>query len=228
MSSTASRGDIVLNALSLAGRSTELKASANAWLNLFLLHVGLNFRFPELRKIGATSQLAAGSQTAALPSDMGVGMEKSGMIFGPDSKPMSEYSYEDFAYNNGFPTSSTQSGRPYFYMVDKNAGNFRFSCPADQAYSFTPVYFINPPLLDPSFEFDSQKIWLSDDLLAIEGLIWMIYKFKEDEREDKQYVRVMQMLNDWKREQVKMGGTSRVMPSPNKFKNTKFGGFYGP
>src|ERR1700758_2368302 len=112
MASAASRAIIVQQALSLAGRSNELKSSCNQWLEFFLRHIGLSFRFPELRKIGSPQTLAIGSATTPLPVDLGIGMEKSGMIFGTDNKPLNEMSYEEFAITNGFPPTGTGNGRP--------------------------------------------------------------------------------------------------------------------
>lgn len=227
MSSTYSRGQIVTDALALAGRSSELNAACRQWLNYFLQHIGLTFRFPELRKVGSVQQLSMGTPLASLPTDFGAGMELQGMIFGSDNKPLSEVSYEDFASTNGFqPTTGT--GRPYFYLIDREAGVFRFSTNADQAYSFFPVYFKKPPLLSTDSSDDSKSIWLDNDLLAVEGLMWFIYKFTSDERENSQQMKVEKMINDWKREVVKMGGTGRVQPNPSKFKTIKFGGFQGP
>lgn len=228
MSSTVSRGQIVTDALALAGRSSELKQSANSWLNYFLTHVGITFRFPELRKVGTPGTLSIGTQTAALPADLGAGMDKLGMLFGPDMKPLDEKSYEEFAYNNGFFQTNTGNGRPVQYMVDKEAGVFRFNRAADTAYPFTPVYFKTPPTVPTDGSSDNQKVWIDNDLIAIQGLIWMIYQFTEDAREDKQGVLVEKLLMEWKRELVKMGGVSRVLPSPARFKNVRLGGNFGP
>lgn len=228
MSSTYTRGQIVTDSLALAGRGMELKQSCNQWLNYFLIHLSTTFRFPELRKVGSAQTLPIGSQTAALPSDFGCGMEKQGMLFGPDMKPLEETSYEEFAQNYGFFQTGTGNGRPVQYFVDREAGVFRFNRVADQAYSFTPVYFKQGPLLATDTSSDSSKIWLDNDLLAVEGLKWMIYVYTEDPREDKQAMKVDKILIEWKRELVKMGGTSRVLPSPSRFKNVKFGGTLGP
>lgn len=228
MPSTNTRGQIVQDALSLAGRSTELKQSCNQWLNYWLLNIGLTFRFPELRKIGAQSTLAMGSDTAPLPADLGVGMDKQGLLFGPEMRALDEYSYEDFAYNGGF-YNGTPNGRPFFYMVDRQAGVFRFNYRAQQAYPFVPVYFIQPPLLPVATGSDNQSIWLDNDIIAVQGLIQMIYQFMEDPREMAQEQKVTAMLQKWQRETTKMGGQSRVLPSPRFFKHINFGGYgYGP
>lgn len=212
------------DALSLSGRGQELRGPAAGWLNLFLRHVGITFRFPELRKIGTPQTLAIGTATAPLPADFGAGMEKQGMAFGTNNRPIEEVSFEEFAYRNGFPQLPA-SGLPQFYIVDRSAGTFQFSMAADQAYSFTPTYFKQPPLLPVDSTSDTLPVWLDNDLIATEGLIWMIYKFKEDAREDKQAMKVEKMLNDWKRETTKMGGTSRIMPSPSRFKRLNPNGF---
>lgn len=230
MSSQYSRGQIVSDALSLAGRGMELKSSCNQWLNYSLRDLGLTFRFPELRKTGLSLTLPIGQTTAALPADFGAGMAKMGMIFGPDNKPIEELEYEEFATNQGFPIPN-QTGRPLRYMVDRNAGVFRFDMTADQAYPLTPTYFMTPPLLNVDTSFDNQPVWLDNDMLAVQMLIWWIYVFKEDDREDKQEMRVMKLLQKWERDRVKLGGSTRILPSPSKFKNTSyrgFGGFMGP
>lgn len=230
MPSQYNRGTIVDNALSLAGRSNELKQPCNQWLNFALRDLGLTYRFPELRKIGAQSALPMGQNTVALPTDFGAGMAKMGMIFGPDNKPIEEVNDIEFVINRGIPLPGSV-GRPRRYIVDREAGVFRFDMPADQAYPFTPIYFKNPPLLDVSTSDDTKFIWLDDDMIAVHMLIWWIYVFTEDAREDKQEARVRQMLTRWERETQKLGGTSRILPSPSKFKNTSytgFGNFTGP
>jgi hypothetical protein len=157
-------------------------------------------------------------------------MEKSGMIFGADNKPIQEKSFEEFAGLAGFKPTGTGTGRPYFYMVDREAGNFRFGCPADQAYQFTPVYFKKPPLPAVDSSGDSSTVWLDDDMICVQGLMWFIYIFTEDAREQAQEQRVYNMLLKWQRELIKMGGVSRILPSPARFKNVNFGGFgsWGP
>lgn len=227
MPSTASRGQICIDALSLAGRSNELMAACRGWLNYSLLDLGTTFRFSELRKIGSVSALPQGQSTAAIPSDIGLGMENSGMIFGPDNKPLQEVAYEEFANTRGFPVPNA-TGRPQKYIMDRNAGVFRFDCVADQAYPFTPVYFIKPPILPVDPSYDSQSIWLDNDIIGVHALIWWIYVFKEDPREQAQEKRVENLVLRWKRETVKMGGQSRTLLSPARFKNTAFGGLLGP
>lgn len=228
MSSTYTRAQIVTDALSLAGRSMELKGSCAQWLNYFLLHIGTTFRFPELRKVGTPGTLAIGQQTAALPADLGNGMADQGMLFGPDMKPLEEKSYQEFAQNIGFFQPNTGNGRPLQYMVDLQAGVFRFNRAADQAYAFTPVYYMAPPLPAVDSTGDLTKLWLDNDMIAVQGLIWVIYQFTGDEREDKQAALVEKLLIKWERSRVMMGGPSRVMPSPARFKNVKFGGTLGP
>lgn len=230
MPSSVSRGQIVIDALALAGRGVELKQACNGWLNYALRDVGLTFRFPELRKIGTPQTLGIGQSTSPLPSDFGAGMDKSGLIFGPDSRPLNEISFEEFANSRGFPIPN-QTGRPLKYIVDLNAGVFRFDNTADQIYSFTPVYFITPPTVPVDLAHDSVPVWIDNDIIAIHSLIWWIFIFTNDERESAQEQRVERLLNRWKRETVKMGGVARVLPSPARFKNTQymgFGGFMGP
>ena len=230
MGSAATRFQVVTDALALAGRGNELRQSANAWLNYSLRDVGLTFRFPELRKFGTPITLGIGQNTVSLPPDIGNGMDKSGMIFGPDVKPLNEVSFEEFANTRGFPIPN-QTGRPQKYMVDLEANLFRFDNVADQAYTFTPVYFMTPPQLPINSTGDSQYLWINNDIIAVHALIWWIYCFTNDDREQAQEQRVERLLNKWKRETVKMGGTSRVYPSPQRFKNTSFmgfGGFTGP
>lgn len=229
MASSLNRGQIVQQALTLAGRSTELKQSANIWLNMFLKHVSMTYRFPELRKVGAATSLSIGSSTAPLPSDFGAGMAKSGMVFGSDNKPMDEKDFEDFVVNNGFPpTNNTGSGRPMIYIVDREAGVFRFNMSADTAYPFFPVYFRLPTIPDASTQHDTDSVWISDDIINVEGLKWFIYVFTEDEREMAQEARVDKMLMKWERQVTQTGGVSRIMPSPARFKQTRFRGLLGP
>lgn len=223
MSSAFSRGQIVTDALSLAGRGSELKQSCNQWLSYALRDLGLTFRFPELRKVGTAQTLSQGSQTVALPTDFGAGMAESGMIFGTDNKPLQEVSYEEFATGRGFPVAGT-SGRPFRYLVDLNAQVFRFDRFADQNYSFTPVYFITPPLQPVDTSSDNLPVWLDNDMLAVHALIWWIYVFTNDEREQVQEARVEKMCLKWMRQTVKMGGTGRLLPSPARFRNSAFRG----
>lgn len=224
MSSTATRSAIVLSALSLAGRSTELKTSANEWLNYFLLHVGLTFQFPELRKVGSSQTLALGTSTVALPTDLGNGMDKFGMIFGPNNQPLPECSFEEFSAKGGFSADPSATGKPQFYLVDKNAGVFRFNVAADQNYAFTPVYFIKPtlPSTDPSG--DSDLLWLDNDIISVSGLMWFIYMFTEDAREPMQEARVERLLSQWKRETVKIGGSATLQLAQSVFKRSAFRG----
>lgn len=224
MASTSSRQVIVQQALSLAGRSQELYAPACQWLNFFLTHVASTFRFPELRKVGTQQSLAMGSATAPLPADLGAGMEKQGILFGDEKIPLQEKSYEDFAYNSGFPGTSGQTqGRPLMYLVDREAGVFRFNTSGDQNYPFIPVYFKQAPLPAVTAAGDQSFLWIDNDLINVEGCVWFIYKFMKDEREMQQGIEVTKLLNDWKKELVKMGGTSRIMPSPDRFKRIKVG-----
>jgi hypothetical protein len=228
MASAVSRGQIVTDALSLAGRGQELRGPAAGWLNYFLRRIGLTFRFPELRKNGAQQVLSLGLATAPLPSDFGAGMEKLGMAFGINNQPISEYSFEEFAYNNGFP-QPPGTGFSQFYVVDRQAGVFRFNKSADQAYTFTPTYFETPPQVPVDSGSDGLSVWIDNDVIAVEGLVHMIFKFTKDERENAQMQRVEALLNEWKRETTKLGGTSRVMPSPQRFKRMALNGFgYGP
>ena len=230
MSSAQNRGQLVADALSLAGRGSELKSSCNFWMNYWLRDLGLTYRFPELRKQGSVITLPQGSVTAPLPADFGAGMAKMGMIFGPDNKPLEELEYEEFANSQGDPIPNS-TGRPKRYMIDRQAGVYRFDMTADQAYSFTPTYYMMPPILNESTAYDNQPIWLDNDMLAIEGLKWYIYVFKEDDREAAQEARVQKILIRWERDRVKLGGSSRIQLSPSKFKGTSyrgFGGFMGP
>lgn len=224
MPSQYARGQIVTDALSLAGRSNELKQSCYQWLNYALRDLGLCYRFPELRKVGTAQVLPIGQNTVALPADFGAGMANMGMIFGPDNKPMAEVNDIEFVINQGIPVPNA-TGRPRNYIVDKEAGVFRFNMPADQAYSFTPIYYKNPPLPPVDSSGDTLTLWVSDDMIAVHTLIWWIYVFTEDAREDKQEARVKAMLVKWEREGQKLGGPSRILPSPSRFKNTSYTGF---
>lgn len=224
MSSSTSRGQIVLDALSLAGRSTELKSAATQWLNYGLRDLGLTFRFPELRKTGSAQTLSAGSNTSPLPSDFGAGMEKSGMLVNDTGKVIEEVSFEDFSINQNSPIQNA-TGSPLRYIVSLESSTFRFDKNADKAYTLIPTYFKTPPLLSTDSSDDSKKIWLDNDAIAVHMLMWWIYIFTEDPREMAQEARVNRMVTRWQRETVKMGGTSRVLPSPARFKNLQYRGF---
>lgn len=230
MSSSSTRAYIVTRALTLAGRGVELQSEANAWLNDMLKDWALDFKFPSLRKVLVPSTLNMGSQNAPLPADFGAGFDKQGILFGVENLPMSEKTYEEFAFLKGFPQSGTTTGRPQFFMVDRNGGNIIFNSTADQAYPFQQTYFQLPASMPTDSSGDLLHPWPDNDNITIQGLIERIYQYTGDPRELQQWQKVYGpggderegMFTKWKRELFTMGGTSRVMPSPERFKFVRF------
>lgn len=222
MASSSTRAQIVQLALAKAGRGTELTSISNQLLNTLLRHWAITYRFPNLRKVGAQQTLNQGLTTAALPSDFGAGMEKEGMIFGTDAIPLSEKNSEEFSFIGGWPPSTAGSSRPIYYMIDRNAGLFRFNYTADQNYPFTPIYYSCPSDLPTDATGDNLHPWLDSDKLIIEGLVAEIYSYKEDEREFAQEKRVDRLMEQYRKGMVPSGGNQRIMPSPERFKTVRF------
>lgn len=226
MASASTRSQIVNRALILSGRGVELTSSANEWLNDMLRSWALDFRYPSLRKTGAALTLPIGSSTVSLPADFGAGMEKQGMIFSSSNIPMDEKSYEEFAMLRGIQVGNIVTGQPSFYMVDKVASNFVFNSVADQAYGFIPTYFRAPDTIPTDSSGDNTKVWVDNDELVVEGLIHKIYQYKEDVREQSQFNKLYNplegLLSKWQKQVGTMGGTSRVLPSPSRFRLVRF------
>lgn len=218
MSSQSTRYEIVTKALSRAGRGMELRHQAETWLNDFLRSCALEFRWPQLKKIGDPITLSAGSSTASLPSDFGAGMDN--LLLGSERTPLDELSMDEFVTHGGFPADTLSSSRPRFYLVDRDQGVFRFGSTADQNYSVTPIYWRLPAAIPtPSSEGDLQKVWLDDDNLVIEGLIQLIYQYTGDQREFVQDQKVEAKKANIRRGMVPMsGGASRMTLSRSRFK----------
>lgn len=220
MSSTSNRGQIVLRALGLAGRGVEIRDSANEWLDDLLQYWAQTYRFPSLRKIGDAITLSAGTSSVALPSDFGAGMAKLGLLFGTEKVPLSEKTDEEFITLNGF---QAPTGRPIFYMVDKNGGKFVFNTTADKDYTFIPIYFRLPSRIQNGLDGDTEKLWLDSDHLAVQGLIHQIYIFTGDDRELAQERVVEKILAKVLRSSMQLGGGSaRLGLSPERFRSIKF------
>jgi hypothetical protein len=226
MSSSSTRAQLVTRALSLAGRGVELQSEANDWLNDMLRDWALDFKFPSLRKVGVSLTLSAGNSTLDLPSDFGAGMEKQGLLLGDEATPLGEKDFQEFTTLGGFPSSSAGSGRPVFYMVDKNAKKFIFNCVADRAYAVKATYYACPDRIPNTAAGDLQSVWPDNDNIVVQGLIERIYQFTNDAREAGQANKVYHpqsgMFTVWKRQLATMGGTSRVQLSPERFKRVRF------
>lgn len=217
MSSTGTRLEIVQRAVKLAGRGAELHQLAKELLNDLCKSWSLEYKHPDLKKVGTAITLSAGSSTAALPDDLGAGMES--LLFGSENIPLDEKTMDEFVDLGGFPQSSSATGRPSFYSVDKEAGLFRFNRSADSGYSFTPIYYKVAPTIPYSSAGDNTKIWIDDDKLAIQGLIELLYQYLGDVREESQGIRVERMKASWRRGSVPMGGGgSRIKLASDKFK----------
>lgn len=222
MASSLTRSKLVQLAVGKAGRGSELYSTASDLLNIMLRHWAITYRFPNLRKVGAQQTLNTGSTTVALPADFGAGMDKEGMIFGTEAIPLSEKTVEEFAFSGGWPPNAAGSSRPIFYIVDREAGVFRFNCTADQAYPFTPVYYKVPADIPTDSSGDNTHPWVDSDQLVIEGLVAAIYAWKEDEREFAQEKRVDRLMEQYRKGLMPMGGNQRIMLSPERFKTVRF------
>lgn len=216
MAATSTRIEIVQKALKLAGRSAELNQLGRELLNDLLKSIALKAKYPALRKVGAEQSLPAGSSTVALPSDFGAGSDH--LVFGTERSSMYEKTPDEFFDAGGLRASST-TGRPTIYMIDKEAGLFRFNATADQAYGFIPVYFKLPAAIPLDASGDSQKPWFDDDLTLTQGLIELIYQYTGDAREFQQGTKFKQDLAEVRRGIVPMGGgTSRITLSKSRFR----------
>lgn len=181
MASNKTRLEIVETSAKLAGRGPEIYAEARNWLTLLLDDLSFSAKWQALRKIGSEIALPAGSSTAPLPSDIGAGSAH--LLFGTDRTPIYEKSSDEFMDLGGIPGSGVANARPSFYMIDEEAGVFRFNRAADQAYGFIPVYYKRPAAPASGSAGDSEHCWFSNDQVIIDGLIYYIFKFKEDSRE---------------------------------------------
>lgn len=222
MASSATRYQIVTRALTRAGRGVELRGIAEEMLNDLLRMIAGDYKFPELRKQGAEITLAAGSQTASLPSDFGAGMDS--MLFGDERKLMLEKMPDEFYQNGGVqPALNGATGRPNFYIVDKEAGLFRFNTISDKAYSFIPIYFKMPPdIATPDQDGDDEYPWFSDNETLIQGLILSIYQYTSDVREQVQEAKFERYMGKYKQGSVPPGGgVSRILPARSRFRKLR-------
>jgi hypothetical protein len=217
MASQLSRIEIVRQAVALAGRGSEMYPTARTLLNTILRSLALRAKHPALRKTGTEITLAAGSTTVELPSDFGAGSDH--LIFGSDRKPIFELGSDEFVDRGGFPSNSAGNGRPTAYIVDLNAGVYRFNVAADQAYGFIPIYFCVPEAIDEDSNGDTEKPWYRNDETLVEGLLWRLYTYLQDVREDTQKAKFEQAVAADLRGSVPMnGGVSRIRLNPARFR----------
>lgn len=222
MASSITRYEIVIEALTLAGRSVELRGSAEGWLNRLLRKMAGEYKYPELRKQGDEITLSSGSQTAALPTDFGAGSDS--MLFGDERRPIYERMPDEFYQDGGVqPTANGATGRPNFYIIDREAGVFRFNCIADRDYAFIPIYFKMPPnIATPDEDGDDEYPWFSDDETLIQGLIWKIYQYTGDMRAKEQEQTFKRHLAEYRQGSVPPGGgVSRILPSRQRFRKQR-------
>lgn len=221
MGSSSTRAQLVSAALTIAGRDVSITTLVNGMLNRMMRDWALQYKYPLLRKTGSAQSLAAGASTSALPSDFGAGMES--LLFGDERLPIYEKSSADFVYNNGFKPSSSGTGRPYFYMVDEQGGNFVFNVTADVLYSFVPVYFRVPADLATDTSGDSSSVWMKNDELVVQGLVHKIFQYMGDEREEIQKQRVDQIMAEFRRGSTPVGGGSpKIQLSRAIFRRRRF------
>lgn len=219
MASAATRYDIVIRALKLAGRGVELRSLAEQLLNDMLRQWSREHKYPELKVVGSATPLAQGSQTAPLPTDFGAGMDN--LVFGPEGSPLDEVDMDEFIQRGGMSVQSGTTGRPIFYTIDKNAKLFRFNSPADQAYTFVPIYFKIADTIPQTPTGDATQVFHDNDSLVIQGLIEMIYQYTVDDREFTQHQKVESMRAADRRGAGAMtGGPNRIKLS-SKFRNNR-------
>lgn len=181
MGSSLGRLEIVEAAVKQAGRSAEFHAHGKLLLSALLRDLALKHRYRCLRKVWTAQTLAAGDRTAAFPTDMGVAIES--LLFGTEKTPIQELDLVDFVQAQGFQPTTQAAGRPAAFMLDREAGVFRFNATADVSYAFTPIGFKLPVDLALSDADDATKLWYESDLAIIAGLTWMIYQYTDDARE---------------------------------------------
>lgn len=197
MGSSLSRIKIVETAITQAGRGAELNDHARLLLNAILKDQATRFRYPVLKKVGAPMILPAGATSIAVPDDFGAGAEA--MLFGVEKMQILETMMPDFIRAYGFPRDDAQASRPTAFMVDDEAQSFRFNAIADQDYPFIPIYFKLPADLAIDDTDDPTKLWYGNDLSIINGLMWAIYQYTDDSREDKQKGLFEKMDGDYRR-----------------------------
>jgi hypothetical protein len=211
MASSKTKLELVELACMQAGRGAELHGHAKDLLDLMLKSWALKAKYPTLRKIGSEVTLAAGTCTVALPTDLGAGSEN--MLFSDSGKPMDEKAPDEFLSSGLFPIAG-RTGRPCFYMLDKEASLIRFNTYADQNYTLIPIYFKIPPALIA----DTDTVWHEDDEGIVQGLVELIYQYKEDPRELAQGQKVDNKLANYRRGTVPTGGGTSRMRLSSRFK----------
>lgn len=222
MASSATRYQIVTRALTRAGRGVELRGLAEEMLNDLLRKMAGDYKYPILRKQGAEITLQAGSQTAPLPDDFGAGSDS--MLFGDERTPIYEKMPDEFYQGrNVQPVSNGATGRPAFYIVDREAEVFRFNTLADKSYPIIPIYFKIPDdIATPDEDGDDEFPWFPDNETLIQGLILSIYQYTADVREEKQEAKFDRYLAKYQRGSVPPGGgVSRILPSRQRFRKQR-------
>lgn len=221
MSSSATRYEIVTEALTRAGRDVGIRELAETMLNRMLRKWALEYKYPVLRKLGDVQTLSAGYSSLALALDYGAGMDS--LLLGTDRSPLYERSPDEFVQFGGIQGDSPRTGRPEFYMIDQQASLVRFNLQAAEAYPVQTIYYMVPDdIAVNDSDGDSSKVWMSDDELVIQGLMSMIYQYNNDEREVMQSQLVEKLKADYRRGSVPMGGgVSKILMSPRVFKRTR-------
>jgi hypothetical protein len=218
MASSRTRLQLVTLAVKQAGRGAELYDQGKDLLNLVLRKLAIEAKYPALRKIGTVITLSGGSTTAALPTDFGAGSDH--IAFGPERSRMEELEAQQFFDQGGIPSTTAGSGRPTAYMVDREAGMYRFNRIPDQSYDFLPVYFKMPAdLAANSSSADGQSVWYDNDDTLIELLKTELYVWLNDERENVQRQLAETKVAADRRGMFPIsGGSTRLRLSPNVFR----------
>lgn len=226
MPSSKTRYQLVLDALTRAGRGVELRTAAEDWLNSMLRNWAKEYKYPALRTIGTEVTLQSGSQFLDLPSDFGAGMDScligtSGQTMKPIYETMADEFFQRYSLQGA---TNPAQGLPGTYMVDQSGDRLVFNTVANANYGVVPIYYKVPddiPTGDAAY--DSEKVWMSDDELVIQGLIELVYQYNGDPRELAQHQKVEAMKNGHRRGSVPPGGgVSRVLLSRKTFRRRSF------
>lgn len=208
MPSALSRIEIVQAAVMQAGRSAELYSHAKVLLNAILRDQALKNRYRQLRKNFDGSAVLSTGQNSLVIGDLGAGIET--LSFAGSTAILSEYDPDDFAGRAGTYTAS-QSTRPNFFTLDVEESRLRFNAVADRNYALAGTYYRLPADIPVGAEGDESKLWYSNDLAIIQGLIAYIYQYTNDERELLQAQRFEKMDGEYRRGIAPMaGGTQRI------------------
>lgn len=220
MPSKSTRYQIIVRALTLAGRDIRLRDQCAEWLNDMLRAWAFEYKYPTLRKIGTPITLSIGSCEANLPDDFGAGSDN--VLFGDSRIPIYEKSVDEFVADGGFVQVNQGSGTPSFYMVDREAAKFRFNQIANKDYQFIPVYYKNPDPIPVDSASDTEKVWMENDKLVVEGLIECIYQYTGDVRELAQAQKVIALRDAYRRGVVPVGGgVNKITLSRTAFKRRR-------